>query len=125
MILLDTHVLVWLSEGSSLLGKNTLTLIDNALKNNELYVLAISFWEVAMLVEKKRLSMDISVPAWRSALMNGGLQELPLTGLMAIEAAQLSNFHGDPADRMIVAAAINTDATSCSQTKIFWSGNMM
>ena len=117
MMLLDTQALVWLSEGSDLLGSNALTLIDSALKKSELFVASISFWEVAMLVEKKRLNMDISVPVWRSNLLSGGLQELPLTGSTAIQSAQLSDFHGDPADRMIVAAAINAEATLCTADK--------
>ena len=114
MILLDTHALIWLSEGSKLLGDNALTLIDAALKKNELFVSPISFWEVAMLVDKKRLSIDIGVQVWRSNLMSAGLQELPLTGCIAIQSAQLSGFHGDPADRMIVATAINSGATLCT-----------
>lgn len=127
MILLDTHALVWLSEGSALLGENALTLIDSALKKSELFVASISFWEVAMLVEKKRLNMDISVPIWRSSLMKGGLQELPLTGCMAIESAQLPDFHGDRADRMIVATAINSAATLCTadQKILAWNHDVV
>ncbi|MBQ0720528.1 MAG: type II toxin-antitoxin system VapC family toxin [Gammaproteobacteria bacterium] len=127
MILLDTHVLVWLSEGSHLLGSDALALIDSALKNDELFVLSISFWEVAMLVEKKRLSMDVSVPIWRSNLLSSGLQELPLTGCIAIESAQLPDFHGDPADRMIVAAAINSNATLCTadQKILAWEHDLI
>ncbi len=127
MILLDTHALVWLSEGSQLLGENALTLIDSALKKNELFVASISFWEVAMLVEKNRLDMDLSVEAWRSNLMSGGLKELVLTGCIAIESAQLPDFHGDPADRIIVAAAINSGATLCTadQKILAWDHNFV
>lgn len=114
MILLDTHALVWLSEGNSKLGKESLSLIDNALKVNELFVSSISFWEAAMLVEKGRLTMDSSVSEWRSNLMKHGLQEIPLTGDIAIESAQLIDFHGDPADRMIVATAIKSTVNLCT-----------
>ena len=98
MILLDTHTLVWLSEGNAKLGVESLQRIDNALKENELFVSAISFWEVAMLIDKGRLHMDESVSIWRSNLMRNGLQEIPLTGSMAIQSATLQDFHGDPAD---------------------------
>ncbi len=127
MILLDTHALVWLSEGSQLLGENALTLIDSALKKNELFVASISFWEVAMLVEKNRLDMDLSVEAWRSNLMSGGLKELVLTGCIAIESAQLPDFHGDSADRIIVATAINSGATLCTadQKILDWDHNFV
>jgi len=114
MILLDTHALVWLSEGNSKLGKESLRLIDKALKENKLFVSAVSFWEVAMLVEKGRLSMDFSVSQWRSNLMKHGMQETPLTGDVAIGSAQLVNFHGDPADRMIVATAIKSKMNLCT-----------
>ena len=102
MIMLDTHTLVWLDEGNARLGKNSLFAIDRALKNNTLFVSAISFWEVAMLVNKGRLSINMSVELWRKSLINNGLKELPLLGNVAIQSALLAEFHGDPADRMIV-----------------------
>ncbi len=114
MILLDTHALVWLSEGNSKLGKESLNLIDHALKANALFVSTISFWEVAMLVEKGRITMDCSILEWQSSLIKHGLQEVSLTGGVAIESAQLIDFHGDPADRMIVATAIKATASLCT-----------
>jgi len=127
MILLDTHALVWLSEGNSKLGKESLSLIDNALKVNELFVSSISFWEAAMLVEKGRLTMDSSVSEWRSNLMKHGLQEIPLTGDIAIESAQLIDFHGDPADRMIVATAIKSTVNLCTadQKILDWNHDLL
>ena len=114
MILLDTHALVWLSEGNDKLGGRSLSLINKALKSKELFVSSISFWEVAMLVEKKRLKMSLSVELWRKELLDNGLQEISLNGKIAIQSAILPNFHGDPADRMIVATAINTSLTLCT-----------
>ena len=114
MILLDTHALVWLSEGNDKLGGRSLSLINKALKSKELFVSSISFWEVAMLVEKKRLKMSLSVELWRKELLDNGLQEISLNGKIAIQSAILPNFHGDPADRMIVATAINTSLILCT-----------
>ena len=114
MILLDTHTLVWLSEGNDKLGGRSLSLINKALKSKELFASSISFWEVAMLVEKKRLKMSLSVELWRKELLDNGLQEISLNGKIAIQSAILPNFHGDQADRMIVATAINTSLTLCT-----------
>lgn len=114
MIILDTHTLIWLDEGSGRLGKESRTRIDQALKSNELFISTISFWEVAMLVEKNRLEMQLSVDIWRRNLLDNGLQELSLTGTIAIQSAHLNNFHGDPTDRMIVATAIQSVATLCT-----------
>jgi PIN domain nuclease of toxin-antitoxin system len=73
-------------------------------------VAAISFWEIAMLVEKGRLSMKTDIGIWRSELLKAGLVEIPLDGEIAIRAGQMDAFHGDPADRMIVATAIGRSA---------------
>ena len=114
MILLDTHAWVWLDEGSCRRGKESLSLIDQSLKSGELYVSAISFWEVTMLIEKGRLEMRSEVELWRQSLIDNGLQEISLTGNIAIRSALLENFHGDPADRMIVATAIHMNSTLCT-----------
>lgn len=111
MLLLDTHALVWLDEGSPRLGKRALTEMNRALGSNELGVATISFWEVAMLVEKKRLDLRIELDVWRMELLQNGLQEIPLQGSTAIRAGQLQDFHGDPADRLIVATALDHSAT--------------
>ncbi len=111
MILLDTHVLVWLDEGNKRLGNKSLSIIDRSLKASELFVAAISFWEVAMLVEKGRLELQMGIVPWRRSLLDNGLQEIPLTGDIAVSSAFLKDFHGDPADRMIVATTRHLSAT--------------
>ncbi len=127
MIVLDTHALVWLAEGSPKLGKKSRLLMDEALKAENLFVSVISFWEVAMLVEKRRLEMHMSVDAWRKSLIENGLKEVALTGDMAIYSAQLNNFHGDPADRMIVSTAISLTATLCTADEkiLSWNQSLM
>jgi PIN domain nuclease of toxin-antitoxin system len=111
MVLLDTHVLVWLDEGSRRLGGAALKTINDSLAAGRLSVATISFWEVAMLVEKQRLIMKTALDVWRADLLQAGLIEIPLLGTTALRAGQLRLFHGDPADRMIVAAALENDAT--------------
>ena len=53
MILLDTHAAIWFATDSSLLGKNSRDLADEALDNERLVISAISFWEIALLVAKR------------------------------------------------------------------------
>jgi PIN domain nuclease of toxin-antitoxin system len=123
MILLDTHVLVWLAEGSARLGKKARKKLDEALKEGALYVSTISFWEVAMLKQKGRLELGIDMAAWRSSLLENELRELAVSGEIAIQAAGLENFLGDPADRLIAASALVSGATLCTaDTQILsWS----
>lgn len=111
MLILDTHVLIWLDEGNPRLGRRALEAINEALVAGKLRVAAISFWEVAMLVEKRRLIINPELDKWRSELLQAGLNELPLKGATAIRAGQLRKFHGDPADRLIVATALDNAAT--------------
>lgn len=107
MILLDTHVLVWMDEGSGRLGKIARNQIEEAFSRGEAAVSAISFWEVAMLVEKQRLEISMDLDSWRRSLLSAGLVEVAISGLVGIKAAELKSFHGDPADRMIVATALH------------------
>jgi PIN domain nuclease of toxin-antitoxin system len=110
MILLDTHVLVWLDEQGSRLGKSALQRIDEELGAGKLAVSAISFWEISMLIKKGRLEMRLELDVWRRELLENGLNEIALDGAIAIRAGSLKEFHGDPADRLIVATALQTSS---------------
>ena len=102
MILLDTHVLLWQEGGDQRLGAQARRLLERALRENNLAVSAISFWEVGMRVQKGRLDLD----AWRRDLLTEGLFEIPVDGTIAARAGLFSDMHGDPADRLIVATAL-------------------
>lgn len=106
VILLDTHVLIWLDEASSRLGTRALQQIDTAFSVGEVTVSAISFWEVGMLIQKGRIRMDMDLSVWRKDLLDQGVVEIPVSGEIAIKAAALETFHGDPADRLIAATAL-------------------
>ena len=124
MLICDTHVLVWLDEGNSRLGANALQAMNKALAKGQLAVATISFWEIAMLVEKQRLDIRIELDIWRLELLQTGLLEIPLQGSTALRAGQLQAFHGDPADRMIVATALENSATLITADRkiLGWDG---
>jgi len=111
MLLLDTHVLVYLVEGTPRLGTKALQAINQALAAGQLAVASISFWEIAMLVGKGRLDIRMELDVWRLELLHNGLLDMPLESSTALKAGQLQDFHGDPADRMIVATALEHAAT--------------
>jgi PIN domain nuclease of toxin-antitoxin system len=85
--------------------------IQDAFEADELIVSAISFWEVAMLVEKGRIEMRRSAIAWRRALLAAGLGEHPVDGEIGARAASMEDLHGDPADRIIAATAVALGGT--------------
>jgi PIN domain nuclease of toxin-antitoxin system len=109
VILLDTHAAIWLTIGQ--LGKQSRRIADKALTDDGLAISTISFWELSMLIAKGRLRALKSPREQRTKMLAAGIQELPLTGEIAILAGELENLHGDPADRIIAATAIAHDAT--------------
>jgi PIN domain nuclease of toxin-antitoxin system len=111
MILLDTHVLIWLDEGSHRLGKKALQQINKEFEGGVIAVSAISFWEISMLIQKQRLEIQMPLDDWRGELIQSGIQEIPVDGSIAIYSGGLQNFHGDPADHLIVATSLKLDAT--------------
>ena len=125
MILLDTHVLVWLDQDNPNLGPQCRTEIDKALADDALAVSAISFWEVAMLAAKQRLALAVGLGEWRRNLIAGGLRELPVDGRIGLLAAGLG-IHRDPADRLIAATAtINAAALATADQRLLrWQTNM-
>ncbi len=79
---------------------------DEALVAGNAAVSAISFWEIAMLLGKGRLEISWAVEALRRYLLDHSLNEIPVDGDIALRAGLLTDLHGDPADRIIVATAL-------------------
>ncbi len=59
-----------------------------------------------MQVRKRRLDLLIDPEAWRRGLLDEGLTEIQVAGDIASRAGLLAKIHGDPADRIIVATAL-------------------
>ena len=110
MIVVDTPTLVWLTSGEPRLGRRARRLLDTSLASDTLAVSAMSFWEVAMLASRGRLELGSSAEAWRSEILSLGVNEIPIDGEIAILSVTLSGLHADPADRIIVATAVQRGA---------------
>lgn len=106
MILLDTHILVWVISGDPKIGRKARTLIEQHWKRATVAVSAISFWEIGMLQERGRLQLTATLREWRDEVIAAGVIELPLDGAVAVRALDLSALPGDPADRFIIATAL-------------------
>ena len=123
MIVLDTHTLLWLRRGDRRLGSRSRSAIEGAWQAGEVAVSAISFWEVAMLRTRKRIEMAMDVQAWRRENLAQGLIELPVDGAIGIRAAGLADLPGDPADRLIVATALEGHRLVTADRQILdWPG---
>jgi len=103
MIILDTHVLFWTQNHPTKIPQNTLELID---KETEVGIPSISLWEIAMLVQKDRIDLEMPIYDWfEEILEKQKFRLLPLSPTVAIQSGTL-DMHGDPADRLIVASAL-------------------
>ena len=126
MILLDTHVLVWASLAPERLGNQASTRFEQAWAGGgqSVGVSAVSFWEVAMLVAKGRLHLEQTPMQWRRTWLAAGLAEWPFSGAIGIGAVHLDGLHADPADRWIVATALDLGAEllTADERLLAWSG---
>ena len=99
--------------------------MDEAFRDDQLAVSAMTFWEVAMLRNKSRLDFPEDVELWRRELLAQGLIEIPVDGEMAARAGLLAGIHGDPADRIIIATALGGHRLVTADERILgWSGNL-
>ena len=123
MILLDTQVLIWLLFDDRKLGVQARRVIDDAWTAGAAFVSAISFWEMTMLHEKRRLDLLIDVGALRANLLTEGLLEVPMNGAIGIRAVSLPDLPRDPADRIVVATALEGyRLVTADQGILEWSG---
>jgi PIN domain nuclease of toxin-antitoxin system len=110
VILLDTHVLVWLAGARQRLSPTAREAIDG---DRDRAVSTASIQELAYLVARKRLNMNRPLEAWVSDALNvHGIRAVAPTVSASLRAGSLDpqRFHGDPIDRLLYATAVEHDA---------------
>src|ERR1700679_489412 len=107
LMLFDTHTLVWYVEGSQRIGATTREAMRLGSPDDRVLVSAITPWEIALLVSKKRLLLSSDVMDWvNEVLAKPGISLVPLEPKIAIASTRLPfDMHPDPADRILVATA--------------------
>ncbi len=108
MIILDTCALLWLAQGGGRLTKKTLARIDKELV---VAVSAITAFEIAVKHAKGKLSLAAPPEEWwLRAIEHHRLEVISLSAETLIRATRLPAIHGDPADRFIIATALEASA---------------
>lgn len=104
---LDTHAWVWWVTEDQRLSKRAKRVIEEARADAALLLSLISLWEIAKKVQKGQLVLDRPVDDWLDVAISAtGLQLVELTRPILVESCRLpAEFHGDPADQIIVATA--------------------
>jgi PIN domain nuclease of toxin-antitoxin system len=100
-LLVDTHILLWMTGVSRRLPASAREVIEDA--SNVIFFSTASIWEVAI---KARLGYDdfaVDARKLRSNLIENNYQELPILGEHALGVANLPDIHKDPFDRIMIA----------------------
>lgn len=112
VIVLDTHVWLWWTSSPDDLSATAAKAIAEA---DRIVISTLSCWEVAMLSERNRITLDRPVAQWVRAALRADERTAAIgpDENVAVAAAQLGSagFHGDPADRFIYATTTALDAT--------------
>ncbi|WP_027229532.1 type II toxin-antitoxin system VapC family toxin [Phyllobacterium sp. UNC302MFCol5.2] len=104
-LLLDTHIALWIAEGSDGLSSKVIEMAANP--DNSLYISAAAIWEISIKHSKGNLKLHPRDA--RSAFHLAGIVELPVSGNHAEAVASLPYYadHSDPFDRIMVAQALH------------------
>jgi len=105
--LLDTHVWLWWLTGAGRLPPAQRRALDAAAQREPPAISAISLWEAQMLVARGRLQPTEDFARWIERVAGPEVVTILPIDVEVIQALHglPSTFHGDPADRIIVATA--------------------
>lgn len=107
MILVDTHVVVWLALEPAKIAKNARTAIEqNRRQGQGLAISDITLLEIATLESKGRIKLSTTLEMFLSEV-EARFVVLPITGRVCVRAMGLpASYPKDPADRVIGATAL-------------------
>lgn len=108
--LLDTHIWLWVLASPEHLAKNQRKALADA--SEDLWLSAVSIWELGLLVARGRVELDPDLRTWTDRSLEAvPVREVPLTREVALAAHELPFNHRDPADRFLAATALVYELT--------------
>ena len=129
MILLDTHVLVWLTSEPAKLSRRANSAIRTASRGGGIAISAITLWELGWLASHGRLQLTGTVEAYLEEV-SSRVAVLPITTKVAALANLFStDYSSDPCDRIIGATALaegialvtkDEKIRACEQIQTVW-----
>jgi PIN domain nuclease of toxin-antitoxin system len=110
LILLDTHVVVWLAQEYQRISPKAQATIEEARKKDGgLAVSDITLFEIALLASRGRVNFKPDVETTLSEVERQFIV-LPITANIALQAFELpASYPNDPVDRIIGATALIED----------------
>jgi len=105
MILLDTHVYLWLANGDSKLNQSSLRVLEN---DQNKFISIISLWEISLLLEKGRIKLNQTFEEWiRNSSIAFNIKIINPDSEIIYIYHKLGDFHSDPADKFIADTSIS------------------
>ncbi|MGZ3733023.1 MAG: type II toxin-antitoxin system VapC family toxin [Parachlamydiaceae bacterium] len=100
--------------------------VDRLSLHEAVFISPISIWEFGMLVQKRRIVIEMDLMDWvQQALAVSGINLLPISPRIAIESSRLpGDIQGDPADRLLLATAYEENAVlvTCDEKLLKYGG---
>jgi PIN domain nuclease of toxin-antitoxin system len=108
-LLLDSHLLVWLSAETAKLPTTARQLIEDS--ENMLFFSSASLWELMVKYALGKNDIPVHPRVLHRALLGNNFTELPVTGFYALAVENLPSIHKDPFDRILIAQAMSEGMT--------------
>jgi PIN domain nuclease of toxin-antitoxin system len=120
LIVADTHVIIWDALKPERLSAKAKKAIREANRLDGIIFCEISLWEIAMLMKKGRISVDVNYQAFIRLVSDSNKYIFKgISPKIAELSTQLfSNTNKDPADRIISATAVIEKANLVTSDKI-------
>jgi PIN domain nuclease of toxin-antitoxin system len=108
MIVADTHIIIWDALTPEKLSKKAKAAIEEANEDDGIIFCDISLWEIAMLINRNRVKVDVSYKEFINLLFSSNnyiLQGID-PDIADLSSKILQNMENDPADKLIAATAV-------------------
>ena len=103
-LLLDTHAFLWFVAGDERLSAGARRAMEG--KDAELFLSAVSIWEMAIKSSLGRLTLPAPLPEYIAEKLEHGFRVLPIDWMHAAAVEKMPFHHRDPFDRLLVAQAM-------------------
>ena len=116
-LLLDTHSLIWFSEGDNELADKAISYIKDL--NNSVYISIASIWEIAIKINIGKLILTKAFDQLINELKFYSFIILPITTGHVLKYSKLQLIHRDPFDRIIISQSLFENLPVISKDEIF------